>query len=64
MTTADLTQLDAEEFSNELRKVARPDLTAEEFREQAVSFIMGSKSRSDTRTREQIREDLIKRFGS
>ena len=27
------------------------------------TFHMGSKSSSDTRTREQIREDLIKRFG-
>ena len=64
MTTAELARLeDAKEFSEKLRKAAKPDLTPEEFREQAVSFIMGSKSSSDTRTREQIREDLIKRFG-
>ena len=64
MTATELSRLDAQEFSEELRKVAKRDLSPEEFREQAISFIMGSKSNNDTRAREQIRENLIKQFGS
>lgn len=63
MSTSEFSRLNSEEFTKKLREAAKPVLTPEEFRDQAVSFIMESKGSSDTWTRDQVRENLIKRFG-
>ncbi len=52
-----------DDFAEELRKAAKPDLTADEFREQAISFIMEGENSNDEERRERIRQDLRKRFG-
>ena len=52
-----------DDFAEQLRKAAKPDLTADEFREQAISFIMEGENSNDEERRERIRQDLRKRFG-
>ncbi len=52
-----------DDFAEELRKAAKPDLTADEFREQAISFIMEGENSNDEERRKRIRQDLLKRFG-